>query len=255
MGAPSCPAILSCLHVATPFLPLYRCIVLSNQHARRQGNGRSSRLCGLAAMGSGRSSGLHKHAGMACGLEMRHDSESESQFRAWRPGWRSSPEHKSRALGALQAKAVSLESLCAIGMEGIPQPQGSALPPQLPPLPLARPPLQPQVLLPSCRSSPSSQPWLGIYEMRLIALALRACLLVSLTAASAAWLRWVQRRVPPGPARFIAAAPVMATYLLAPLLFDTATEVAAVVGSINLPWLSNTVVSFGASHAACTALA
>ena len=90
--------------------------------------------------------------------------------------------------------------------------------------------------------------------MHLIALALRACFLVALTAASTAWLRWVQRRVPPGPARFIAAAPVMATYLLAPLLFDTATEVAAVVGSINLPWLSNTVVSFGASHAACTAL-
>lgn len=144
---------------------LYPCIVLSNQHASRQGNGRSSRLCGSAAMGSGRSSGLHKHAGMACGLEIRHDSESESQFHAWRvhwrPGWRSSPEHESRALGALQAKAVSLESLCAIGMEGIPQPQGSALPPQLPPLPLARPPLQPQVLLPSCRSRPSMQPGLA----------------------------------------------------------------------------------------------
>lgn len=70
----------------------------------------------------------------------------------------------------------------------------------------------------------------------------RIAFLVVFTAAAAAWLCWVQRRVRPGATRCLAAAPVISAFLLAPLLFDPATETSALIASINLPWLSNTVV-------------
>ncbi len=84
-----------------------------------------------------------------------------------------------------------------------------------------------------------------------VALLARQGFLVAFTAASASWLRWVQQRVLPGPARFLAAAPVVAACLCAPLLFDPVTETPALIASINLPWLSNTVVSWLCRQQSC----
>lgn len=73
-------------------------------------------------------------------------------------------------------------------------------------------------------------------------LGLREVGCVSLVALTAAYLRWLQRRLPPGVRRLAAALPVVAAFLLAPLLFDPWSEPAHVILAINLPWLSNSAV-------------
>lgn len=72
------------------------------------------------------------------------------------------------------------------------------------------------------------------------ALPLREAFVVLVTLVSAAWLRR-HELVPPGRRRFGPAAPVLAAFLAAPLLFDP-FEPAQIVMSINYPWIGTCAV-------------
>lgn len=67
----------------------------------------------------------------------------------------------------------------------------------------------------------------------------REAALVLLTLATASYLNMLSARLPPGGKRLVAALPVFAAFLAAPLLYDRATEPASIVIAINFPWLSN----------------